>query len=69
MDNTPIGNAHVVYDAFENGEVSYMPINQTWEAWEKVVVDNLTLVMNGEQSLEEAIATIEPAVNEILASA
>jgi multiple sugar transport system substrate-binding protein len=68
-EHTPVRNPHVVYQHFENEEVTYLPLNTTWFEWEKVIMDELGLVNNLEKTLEEAVVAIEPRVNQILAAA
>ena len=66
LEKSPVKNARVVFDAFEQSETTLLQITTKWLEIEKVINDNLQLVRSGEKPLADAAKTIEPAVNALL---
>ncbi|HZQ98036.1 MAG TPA: sugar ABC transporter substrate-binding protein [Chloroflexota bacterium] len=63
LEKSPVKNARVVFDAFENNEISYVPLTTKWLEMEKILNDEITLARNGEKSLADAMKTAEPKIN------
>jgi ABC-type glycerol-3-phosphate transport system substrate-binding protein len=63
LEKSPVKNARVVFDAFEQNEISYVPLTSKWLEMEKIFNDEITLARNGEKSLADAMKTAEPKIN------
>jgi len=63
LEKSPVKNARVVFDAFEQSEISYVPLTSKWLEMEKILNDEITLARNGEKPLAEAMKAAEPKIN------
>lgn len=63
LEKSPVKNARVVFDAFEAGEISQVPLTTKWLEMEKILNDQITLARNGEKPLAAALAEAEPKIN------
>jgi multiple sugar transport system substrate-binding protein len=68
LEKSPVKNARVVFDAFEQSEISYVPLTSKWLEMEKIFNDEITLARNGEKPLAEGMKAAEPKINALFGS-
>jgi ABC-type glycerol-3-phosphate transport system substrate-binding protein len=66
LEKSPVKNARVVFDAFDNNEQYILPITTKYLEIEKIQNDNITLARNGEKPLADVAKIVDQQVNALL---